>query len=163
MFFKSNCGISIFSAITIIIIIIIISFSHQLLLIVFHWILGDSKSAHVSRNLLSILVLVWVDSIRSLIFNSSELLSKPLRIVPSAPITIGITITHMFPCFFQFSCKAQVVILLFVFCGFYYILPGQQSPFYDRLSYIIIIIIVYFTPYELFVTVLKRNLSLETE
>ena len=40
-------------------------------------------------------IVLWMVSLRPLIFNSSSPLNKPLRIVASAPVTIGITSTFM--------------------------------------------------------------------
>ena len=81
---------------------------------VVHWCPSDSKSSLRYRTLLTILAdlnndAVWMVSICPAISNSSNLLSKPLWTVPSAPITIGITVTHMF----------QVLISLFTFFQFY--------------------------------------------
>ena len=67
--------------------------------------LSDSKSPQISRALLVILAdlsnaIIWMVSLCPLIskfFNSS---SNPLVTVPGAPITIGITVTFMFPTFF---------------------------------------------------------------
>ena len=70
---------------------------------VFHWSLSDSKS-QISWTLLSILVVlsnveVWMVS--TLISKSSSPWINPLMTVPSAPVTIGITITFMFHSFFN--------------------------------------------------------------
>ena len=54
-------------------------------------------------------------STRALIYKSSCHLVN----VPSALITIGITVTLMFHSFFQFSSKVQVFISLFAFFQFY--------------------------------------------
>ena len=67
-----------------------------------HRSLSDSKSPQVSRILLNILTdlnndVVWMISTRPLISKSSS----PLVTVPSAPITIGITVTFMFHSFFS--------------------------------------------------------------
>ena len=71
---------------------------------VFYWSLRDSKSPEVSRTLLSILAdldnaEVWMFSTSLLISKSSTLYPNPLMNVPSAPITIGITVTFKFCCF----------------------------------------------------------------
>ena len=68
---------------------------------VFHSSLGDSKSPQVSRTLHSIQIdlnyaVVCIVSILPLISNTSSLFSKLLETVPSAPITIGITVTLIF-------------------------------------------------------------------
>ena len=70
----------------------------------FHRSLSDSKSPRVSRTLLSIQAdlnnaLVWMVSIHSPISNSSSPLTKPVGTVPSAPVTIVITVTLMFHSF----------------------------------------------------------------
>ena len=90
----------------------------------FHWSPSDSKFTQVSRTLLSILAdlnnaVLSIVSSRPLIFKSSSPCFNPLRTVPSAPITIDITVTFMFHIFFQFSSKISVLIFLFVFFSFY--------------------------------------------
>ena len=72
----------------------------------FHESLSDSKSPQVSRILLSILadpnyVIVWMVFTRLRISNSSSPSINPLVTVPSAPITIGITVTFIFHSFFS--------------------------------------------------------------
>ena len=52
-------------------------------------------------------------------FKSSSPFNNPLVTVPKAPITIGIIVTSMLYSFFQFSCKVEVLILLFTFFQFY--------------------------------------------
>ena len=71
---------------------------------VFHVSLSISKSPQSSRILLSILsdltnAVVRMVSAHPPISNSSSPLIKPWRIVSSAPITIGITVTFMFHSF----------------------------------------------------------------
>ena len=63
-----------------------------------HWSLSDSKSPQVSWTLLSILADVNNALVSTLhvISKSSGLFINPLVTVPSAPITIGITVTFMF-------------------------------------------------------------------
>ena len=87
---------------------------------VFHWSLSDSKSSQVSRTLLSILAVltnavVRMVSTRPPTSKSFSPFNKPLITVPKAPITIGLIVTFMFPSFFQFSSKVEVLILLFTF------------------------------------------------
>ena len=70
----------------------------QLQLRVFHWSSQGCKSPLVSKTLLSIIAdlnnaVVWMVSIRPLTFNSVSPLSMTLATVPSAPTTIGFTIT----------------------------------------------------------------------
>ena len=67
---------------------------------VFQWSLSESKSPQVFRTLLSILsdlynAVVCMVSICPPISNRSSPFTKPLGIVPSAPITIGITVTFV--------------------------------------------------------------------
>ena len=81
-----------------------VNFSHQLYLTVFHWSLSDNFP-EISRTLLSIQAdlknaVVWIVSTCPLILTTSSSFINPLRIVPSAPITIGITVTLMFHCFY---------------------------------------------------------------
>ena len=81
-------------------------FSHQLMLMVFHWGLSDNKSPQVSRTLLSIMAVlnnavVWTVTSRPLISKSSSPCINTLVTVPSAPITVGITVTFMFFSFFD--------------------------------------------------------------
>ena len=77
------------------------------------WSLSDSKSPQVFRTLLSILAdlsnaVHWMVSTHPPISNSF----KPLGIVPSAPITIGITVTFMFHSFFSSLAKSKYLSLL---------------------------------------------------
>ena len=80
-----------------------VSFSHQQTLMVFYKSLSDSKSFQVSRTLLSILAdhnaVVRMVSTCYLISNPSGPFTKLLRIFPSAPIMIGITVISMFHIF----------------------------------------------------------------
>ena len=99
-----------------------------------HWNLSDRKSPQVSRTLLSILadvnnVVVSIVSTRPLIFMSCSPYTNPLVIVPSAPITIGITVTFMFHSFIFNSKQSQGHYFTFRFltillCG----QPAQESP-----------------------------------
>ena len=71
---------------------------------VFHWNLCDSKFPQVFGTILSILAnfnctVVWIVSVLPLRFSSPTLFSRPLGTVPTAPTTIGITITFMFHSF----------------------------------------------------------------
>ena len=89
--------------IIIITIIVIQSFSHQCLLMVFHWSL--SKSPQVSRTRLRILAVlsnavVWIVFTRPPTSKSSRPFNNSLVIVPNAPITIGTIVTFMFHSFF---------------------------------------------------------------
>ena len=109
-------------------------FSPQRQLMVFHASTSDSKFPQISRTLLSILAdlsnaVIWMVSDRPPISNFSSPLTKPLGIVPSAPFTIGITVTFMFHSFFFAGWSFFLVIwqgsstfccLWFSLCG----LPG---------------------------------------
>ena len=83
---------------------IIESFSHQCQLMVFHWILSNSKSPQVSRTRLRILAVlssavVWIVSTRPPTSKSSRPFNNPFVIVPNEPITIGTIVTFMFHSF----------------------------------------------------------------
>ena len=98
--------------------------------------LSNSKSPQVSRTLLSILtdlnnVVVWIVSIYPLIFNSFSSLPKLLGTVPSAPITIGITIILMF---LTFLSSLEMPKYLFLSSLFSFSLCGRlkwQNPYGD--------------------------------
>ena len=69
---------------------------------VFHWSLSGFKSPQVSRTLLSILTdlnndVIWMISARPLISKSSCPCTNYLMTITSSPITIGITVTFIFP------------------------------------------------------------------
>ena len=72
-----------------------------------HWNLIDSKSPQVLGTLLSILAnlnhtAVLMVSTYHLIFNLSNLFIRYLRIIPSASVTIDITVTFIFHIFYNF-------------------------------------------------------------
>ena len=72
------------------------------------WSLNLRIPAHLKNSV------IWIVSIIPLIFNSSSLFSKPLRMVPSALTTISITVTvSSSTIFFYFSGKAQIFVYLF--------------------------------------------------
>ena len=107
-------------------------FSHQRLLMVFHWSLSDSMSPQVSRTLLSILAVlnnavVWIVSTRPPTSKSSSLFNRPLVTLANAPITIGIIDTFMFYSFFKFPYKVEVFILLFTFFQFYSVVSRYRK------------------------------------
>ena len=105
---------------------------------VFHWTLSGSKSPQVSRTLFTILAdlnntVVWMVSARPPISSSSIPLTKPSWIVPSALITIGITVTLI--AFFVLwqgpSTWLSFRFLWFSFCG-----PlGRHSSLFSRFSF----------------------------
>ena len=111
------------------IIIIIISscefFTPALAKVFFHWRFSDSKSPQVFWTFLCNLAdlinaVVLMVSIRLLISNTSSLSSRPFGTVPSAPITIGITVILMFHSFFSSLARFKYLLehfLLFSLCG----------------------------------------------
>ena len=85
-----------------------------------HGTLRDSKSSQVSWTLLSILAdlnnaVVWMVSTCPLISKSSSSFTNPLGIVPSAPITIGITANFMSHSFFFVLLQSQDIYFSFHF------------------------------------------------
>ena len=90
---------------------------------VFHGGPSDRKIPQVSKTFLSIIAdlnntLVWVVSSLPLISsNSSSLLAKSLGTAPSAPTTIGITVTLMLHSLF--SSLVQEILYVFVFFYFH--------------------------------------------
>ena len=87
-------------------------FLHQSLLMGFLRSLNDNTSPHISRTLLNILadlnnVIVWMVLILPLISDSSSLFSKPFGTIPSAPITIGITVILVFHCIFSSQARSK--------------------------------------------------------
>ena len=96
---------------------------------VFHWSLSDSKSPQISRTILSILIDLYSGVVRMfftrlLIAKSSSFFTRPLGIVPSAPITIGITGAYIFHCFFLILWQGLFSLFFFLFlfccCCFYF-------------------------------------------
>ena len=92
----------------------------------FYRCLNNSKSPRASRTLLNILVdldnaVVRMVSTHPLIYYSSSHSTNPLVTIPSAPITIGITVIFMFHSLFVFSFSSKVLSLisLFAFVQFY--------------------------------------------
>ena len=121
-----------------------------------NWILTDNKYPKVSRTLLSILanlnnVIIWMVFTFPLIYKFSCLCTNPFGIVPSAPITIGVTVTFMFhSCFFSLILKQgqdirlSLRFLLISLCC----LPGRQSSQFAKFSlfylFIYLFIFIYF-------------------
>ena len=96
------------------------NFSYQLLLMAFLWSLSDSKSPQVSRILLSILAdvnndVVCIVSTRPWFFRSCSPFINPSMTVPSAPITVGITIMLMFHSFFNSLARSRYFSFAFSF------------------------------------------------
>ena len=87
-----------------------------------HWSLSDNKSPQVSMTLFSILAdlnaLVWIVSTRPLTSKFSSPGTNSLMTVPSAPITIGITVTFMFHSFFSSLVRSKYFSLFPFFFSF---------------------------------------------
>ena len=103
-----------------------------------HWSFCESfsrtnvESPQVSRTRLSILAVlsnadVWIVSTRPPTSKSSRPFNNPLVTVPNAPITVGTIVTFMFPSFFQFSSKVELLILLFTFLQIYSVVNRDTS------------------------------------
>ena len=95
-----------------------------------HRSLSDSKSSQVFRTLLSILAglnkaIVCMVSTYPLISKSSSPFNNPLGIVPSAPITIDITVTFMFHRFLVFW--QGLAIHLFFSLSFYSVVKKKRT------------------------------------
>ena len=115
---------------------------------VFHWSLSDSKSSQVSRNRLSILVVlgnavVGRVSTRPPTSKLARPFNNPLVTVPNAPITIGTIVTFMFHSFFlfQFSSEVEVLILLFPFLQIYFVVR-RDSKVYNFADSLFLLIIM---------------------
>ena len=148
-FSRTGARLCIYHLIIIIIIIIIIillvleSFSRQSYLMIFHGSLRDSKSLQASRTLLGILadlnnIAVWIVLFLPPISNSSSPFSRPLGIVPNAPITIGIKLTLMLHNVLSSPTKSKYLSLFcfpwFSLCGF----PEWLSLLFSRFSFFVI-------------------------
>ena len=100
----------------------------------FHWSLSDSKSPQVSRTLLSILtdlnnVVILMVYIYPLISKSFNPISKPLVIVPSTPITTGITFIFMFHSYFSTLTRSRNVSLVSISLFLPCCPSKRQNPF----------------------------------
>ena len=125
--------LSVFSAIVHTLLFYTLRFFHTS--VNFHLNLSDSKFHQISRTLLSILTdlnifVVWMIPIRPPISNSSSPLSILLVTVPSAPITIGITVTFMFNSFVLLQ-SLSIRFLWFPLCG----RLGRQNSLYSKFSF----------------------------
>ena len=132
-------------------------FSYQCYLIGSHWSLSDSKSAQVSRTLLSILTdlnnhIVRMVSTHPLISKSSCHCTTFVMTVASA--TIGIKVTFLFHCLFRSLAKSK---------NLCFTLGSAGTLKFTIRQIIIIIAIIFFTSYEFFTSVsaggFYRNLS----
>ena len=106
------------------------SFSHQRLLMVFHWSLSDSKSPQVFRTRLRILAIlsnavVWIVSTFPPTSKSSRPFNIHLVIVPKAPITISTIVSFMFHSFF--ISRARLRYLSFFSQSFRFILWSART------------------------------------
>ena len=107
--------------------------------------LSDTKSLQVSWTNLSILddlnnASVWIVSIRLPISNSTSLLTKLQGTIPSAPITVGITVTLTFHSFF-FSSLAKFKNIVLSFCFlFFYSVVWRQNPLFDWFSFLCLLL-----------------------
>ena len=106
--------------------------------------LSDSKSPHVSGTHLSILAdlnaVVWMVSTCPLISKPSIPFTKPLGVVPSAPIIIGITATFIFHTFFSSLARSRYLSFFLVSFIVFYGTPGWQSPLFGRFSFFLLTI-----------------------
>ena len=129
------------------------SFSHQHQLMIFHGSLSDGKSPQVSRTLLSIQADlnnagVWIVCNRVLISNYSSPFTNPSVTVPSAPITMGITVIFMFHRFSVPGTYLSFLLPSILLGG----LSGRQSPLFGKFSvfidyYLILLFILLFYSY----------------
>ena len=88
---------------------------------VFHRSLSDSKSPQIFSFFLTNLIyaIVWMVSDHPSISKSSSPVKKPLRIGPSVPITVGITVKFMFRTFFRSLARSKFFFCFFVFFAFF--------------------------------------------
>ena len=113
-----------------------------------------------------------VVSARPPIFNSRSPFTKPSGIVPSAPITIGITVTFTFHKFYLFSSQVPSTFLTLRFLWFsHWGVPGRQHPLFGTLitrsgfltrtrRFTIIIVLLF---WEFFTQTLADGFSLKFE
>ena len=100
-------------------------------------------------------VVAWMVSTRPLIFKSSSLYINSLVTVPSAPITIGITVTFIFNWFFISLVRSWYLYLFSL--SFNVTLWSSGTAMFTYYYY------YYFTPLEFFTSVLADGFSLEFE
>ena len=116
------------------------STSNQCELVVFHWSLNKSKSSQVSRTLCIILAdvnaVVWIVSIRPLIFSSSSPLSNSLRTIPRMSVIIGITVTFMFHNFHSSIIINIIIIMIIILIFWEFFIPvlSKIFPFESRVT-----------------------------
>ena len=116
---------------------------------VFHWSSSDRKSPQVSRTILRILAdlniaLIWMVSTRPLISKPNIPCTKPLVIVPSAPVTFSIMVTLMFHSFSvlkqSLGIFLSILFLSVLPCG----QPEKQSPLFSGFSLVFLIFFILF-------------------
>ena len=108
--------------------------------------LSDRKSLQVSRTLLSTLAdsnntVVWMISIRPLISKSSSPFTKPLWIVSSALITVGITVTFIFHTFFSSLARSSYLRFFFLVLLFSLCFAETASLLFGRFSHLFIFLL----------------------
>ena len=134
---------------------------------VFYWNLSDRKSPQVSRALRSILAdlnnaLVWIVSPRPVISQSSSSCINYLLTVPTAPITIGITVTFMLHIFSNSLARSRHLSFSSLSFNFTLWSYGTEKTHISSNSLSVIIIIIIICSLELF-TANADSLSLEFE
>ena len=125
-----------------------------------HWNLSDSKSSQVSRTLQRTLAdlkeaVFWMVSTRPLISKSSCPSTSPLVTVPSAPITIDITVPFIFQIFFNSQASFSSS---FSFTRWS---AGTAKPTIRQV--LLLLVLLLFTPLEFLTSVLADGFSLEFE
>ena len=107
-----------------------------------HWISSDSRSALISRTLLSIMAdlnsaVAWMVLIRPLVSKSSCPFTNILGFVSSVRVTVSTTVTFIFHSFSKFSTKVLVLISLFTFFWFHSVVSDVARPLYGRFSFLL--------------------------
>ena len=129
-------------------------------MMVSHWSLNDNKSPLVSKTLLNILAdlknaVIWMISTCPLIFKSSTPFTNLLRIVPSAPIIIGLTVTLIFYSLYDSLDRSRYLSFRFLLI----LLSGPP----ERQNLQLLLLLLLFTLWEFFTSALADGLSLEFE
>ena len=159
------------SLLLLLLLLLLESFSYLCKLMIIYWSLSESKTLQVIRTLLSILTdlnnaVVSTVSTEPLISMSSNLFVNTLQIIPSAPITVGITVTFTFYCYFSSQAKSRYLSLFSRFFNFIvFDRDGKSTIWYVSAFFffsfsltiswsgciiIIIIIIILYTAYGFF-------------
>ena len=111
----------------------------------FYWSLNDNHSHQVSQTFLSIPADLnnaedWIISTCPLISKSSSPFINPLGIVPSAPITIGITVTFMFHSCFNSLARFRNLSLFSL--SFYFTLCSTGTTKSTILQFLFLLLII---------------------